>query len=163
MKNIFRKLHTLSAKQRLTAGPAKLHSQIFYLYGSRIYWHNIHALNRRVLHRPPRPRPPVRGLTAGGRPRPSVRPSEADLWWGVRLEPPDLCLGGASACPQKLSPPCPPSGSWSTWPPWPPPGKDRHTWPPAAVAPHLLSRTRAGRTAAAEGPRRPPSPVLRLC
>jgi hypothetical protein len=37
VKNIFRKLHTLSAKQRLTAGPAKLHSQIFYLYGSRIY------------------------------------------------------------------------------------------------------------------------------
>ncbi len=37
VKNIFRKLHTLSAKQRLTAGPAKLHSQIFYIYGSRIY------------------------------------------------------------------------------------------------------------------------------
>ncbi len=27
---IFLKLHTLSAKQELTAGPAKLHSQIFY-------------------------------------------------------------------------------------------------------------------------------------
>jgi hypothetical protein len=101
----------MSAKQELTAGPAKLHSQIFYYTARGFINNNIHALNRRLLHRPPRPRPAVRGLTLGGRPRPSARPSEAVLWQGVRLGPPDLCLGGASANPQTLSPLCLPSGS----------------------------------------------------
>ena len=36
---IFRKLHTLSAKRELTAGPAKLHSQIFY-YTARGFINN---------------------------------------------------------------------------------------------------------------------------
>jgi hypothetical protein len=36
---IFLNLHTMSAKQELTAGPAKLHSQIFY-YTARGFINN---------------------------------------------------------------------------------------------------------------------------
>jgi len=47
---IFLNLHTMSAKQELTAGPAKLHSQIFYYTARGFINNNIHALIRRTLH-----------------------------------------------------------------------------------------------------------------
>ncbi len=39
----------MSAKQELTAGPAKLHSQIFYYTTGGFINNNIHTLNRRSL------------------------------------------------------------------------------------------------------------------
>jgi hypothetical protein len=46
---VFLNLHTTSAKQELTAGPAKLHSQIFYCTTGGFIYNHIHALNRRSL------------------------------------------------------------------------------------------------------------------